>query len=170
MKRFSLSLILLILLALNISTANADVNVTLTFPASDFTLSQKSGKGIVYDFVSLKGCSYTGSPGEPMIPVKTVYLSIPANEEPDIVIASITTTANYTITNKIYPAQYPVAANGVEKNVPFEEPNGVYSNNASYPGTNANTVHSGCLGGYKIVAVNVFPVQYKPVTQNENTA
>lgn len=167
MKRF---IVIFALLGLLSGTAVADVSVSLSFPTSDFSLSQKSGKGITYDYVNLKGCSYAGSPGEPMMPVKTVYLSIPVNEEPTAVIASVNTAQSYSISNKIYPAQYPVAADGVEKNVPFAEPNGIYSTNANYPATNANVVHSGSLGGYKIAAVNVFPVQYNPVTQNENTA
>lgn len=168
MKKLFVAL-MLGLLALHISPALADVSVTLTFPASDFSLSQKAGKGQTYDFASLKGCSYTGSPGEPMMPFKTVYLAIPANEEPSGVVANVT-TQSITGSYHIYPAQYPVAANGVEKVVVFTEPNGAYSANAAYPGTAAQCVHNGYLGGYKIVAVNVFPVQYNPVTQNVKTA
>ena len=170
MKQLKAIYFLLGLLALCVGHALADVNVTLYFPTTDFSLSQKVGKGIAYDFVSLKGCTYTASPGEPMLPVKTLYLSIPVGEEPSEVIANITSTQGYTISKKIYPAQYPVAANGVVKDIAFAEPNGVYSTSANYPGTSANAVHSGYLGGYRIAAVNVFPVQYNPATKKISLA
>jgi len=150
------------MLGLLVCPALADVSVTLTFPTTDFSLSKKTGKGITYDYVALKGCSYTGTPKEPMLPMNTIYLTIPTDQDPVGVITTVISTQRFKLSNKIYPAQYPVAANGVEKDIAFAEPNGVYSTNANYPGIDANTVHSGCLGGYKIVAVNVFPVQYNP--------
>ena len=148
MKRTSI-FILLGLIALCVGQTFADVSVTLYFPANDLSLSSKA---VNYQFINLKSCGYTGTPKEPMLPMKTIYLSIPANEDPGGVIASVASTQSYTIANKIYPAQYPVAADGLTKSVTLAEPSAVYSIDANYPGTNANVVHSGSLGGYKIAA------------------
>ncbi|GEM_PF-3434967 len=164
MKKLVIGL-LLGLLALNVDMALADVSVSLNFPVADFAVASKPAKGTAYDFVQLKGCSYIGSPRKPMLPMKTIYLSIPAGEEPSSVEVSYASTQNFNIINQIYPAQYPIAADGTEKNTVFAEPSALYSVNACYPGTGANVVHSGSLGGYKIAAVNVFPVQYNPVTK-----
>jgi hypothetical protein len=145
--------------------ALADVGTTLDFPTSDFFITQRIAESTIYDFANLKGCAYGGKPSEPMLPVKTVYIAIPASEEPAGVVAEIVSTQEYVVSNSIYPTQYPIAANGVEKEVIFALPNGVYAVNSEYPGTTAQCIHNGFMGGYRIATVSVHPVQYNPVAK-----
>ena len=162
MKQLKVLYFMLGLLAFSVKPALADVNVSVTFFQSDLSITPITLQGQNYDFVNLKGCSYLGAPGEPMLPVKTVYVSIPANQDPNGLIVGVPDTVSQTISNKIYPAQYPIAADGVAKNVAFVAPSAVYTIDANYPGNYAEVVHSGNLGGYKIVAINVYPLQYNP--------
>jgi len=159
--------------------ATGTVTQTFQFEQSDFMFGKVNG----YDVVTLvgpgtryesslgsimpAGCS-TSEPGFPNLPLAVYYVAIPPDAEVtgvDVVSAS---TAALSGQMNIYPSQPPQAlangdgrmANGVRAFVPPDPT--VYASAQAYPAEMVRSTRSGLMGGYRIAAIQFFPLRYFP--------
>jgi len=159
------ALFLVFLLALSSVAASksssANVNVNVNFNTSDLSFN-KFG---IYDIVKLRGCELKRDVGEPALPMKSIYLVIPAEAKVrDIEILSaekIEIEGEYNI----FPAQppAPVSTFTYQNETEFTvQRASVYSASDMYPGDIFRYTGEGSLRGHKIVSITLFPVQYVP--------
>ena len=149
-----------------ISLAIVTTVLSATVIQKEFTFNEPTIKKIDnFDRITINGLSYNYEPGHPEIPVLPVQIIIPAGEEAVKVEISYKRTESVIGTYNIYPRQkpYPISYEG---KVTFVEPaNEIYSKNEFYPVELVSEVTTQYLRGHSIALLNLFPVQYNPVTQ-----
>ena len=149
-----------------ISLAIVTTVLSATVIQKEFTFNEPTIKKIDnFDRITINGLSYNYEPGHPEIPVLPVQIIIPAGEEAVKVEISYKRTESVIGTYNIYPRQkpYPIS---YEAKVTFVEPaNEIYSKNEFYPVELVSEVTTQYLRGHSIALLNLFPVQYNPVTQ-----
>ncbi len=139
------------------SSSTGSIPVKLHFDASDLSFDKYNG----YDLISLTGCRFTREIGKPALPVKSVFVALPANSElTGIEVVSCRTKTLFG-EYMILPAQPPIptmagAAAG------FVPPGSVYDSSDIHPGAVCGGAGVGSLRGYKILSFRVFPLQYSP--------
>ncbi|MCK4547283.1 MAG: hypothetical protein KAW17_07555 [Candidatus Eisenbacteria sp.] len=142
------------------SFAFADITHTVTFDPSQVSIESREG----FDVFRVEGCRFDLDAGNPMVPVRTIHFSIPAGmRAAEIEVLSL---HQAPIPGDFYlePAQPPVRLS--DETVPaFIDPNPeVYESSSPYPGVAAELVTNGNMGGYAVVGVRVFPLEYHPTT------
>ena len=132
----------------------------------EFTFNEPSIKKIDnYDRIAINGLSYNYEPGHPEVPILPIQIIIPAGEEAVSVEVSYKRAESVTGYYNVYPRQkpYPISYEG---EVSFVEPsNEIYSKNEFYPSELVSEVTTQYLRGHSIALLNLFPVQYNPVTK-----
>jgi len=132
----------------------------------EFTFNEPTIKKIDnYDRIIIEGLSYNYEPGHPEVPNLPIQMIIPAGEEAVKVEVSYKNTESITGTYNVYPRQrpYPLSYEG---EVSFVEPaSEIYSKNEFYPAELVSEVTTQYLRGHSIALLNLFPVQYNPVTK-----
>lgn len=156
-KRFIFILISLIIMSTVLSA---------TVINKEFTFGEPTIKKIDnYDRIAIDGLSYNYEPGHPEVPILPVQIVIPAGEEAVTVEISYKVAESIAGTYNVYPRQipYPISYEG---EVSFLEPaDEIYSKNEFYPTELVSDVTTQYLRGHSIALLNLFPVQYNPVTQ-----
>ncbi len=156
-KRFIFILVSLIIMSAVLSAAVIN---------KEFTFNEPTIKRIDnYDRIAIDGLSYNYEPGHPEVPILPVQLIIPAGEEAVSVKISYKNAESVTGVFNVYPRQkpYPISYEG---EVSFVEPaNEIYSKNEFYPAELVSEVTTQYLRGHSIALLNIFPVQYNPVTK-----
>jgi hypothetical protein len=115
--------------------------------------------------ITMEELSYNYEPGHPELPVLPVQIVIPAGEEAISVEVSYQRAESITGTYNVYPRQkpYPISYEG---EISFVEPaNDIYSKDEFYPAELVSEVTTQYLRGHSIALLNIFPVQYNPVTK-----
>ena len=142
------------------------VVLSATVIQKEFTFNEPTFKKIDnYDRITIEGLSYNYEPGHPELPVLPVQIIIPAGEEAVKVKVSYKRSESVTGTYNVYPRQIPYPISYKDK-VSFVEPaNEIYSKNEFYPVKLVSNVTTQYLRGHSIALLNLFPVQYNPVTK-----
>jgi hypothetical protein len=156
-KRFIFILVSLIIMGAVLSA---------TVINKEFTFNEPSIKKIDnYDRITIEGLSYNYEPGHPELPILPVQIIIPAGEEAVSVEVSYKRAESVTGSFNVYPRQkpYPISYKG---EILFVEPaTEIYSKNEFYPAELVSEVSTQYLRGHSIALLNLFPVQYNPVTK-----
>lgn len=130
----------------------------LTFSETDFVFSKLDG----YDLIMYPGNPATGEKGHPILPVVCRYFVIP----PDAEIENVEIIAEEKVELQGMFVPYPVQAVrpfSVDKTLDFVFPDPViYSSSTPYPAKIIMHIPSGCLAGFRIAGINVYPLQYFP--------
>ncbi|RPJ45309.1 MAG: hypothetical protein EHM19_05535, partial [Candidatus Latescibacterota bacterium] len=155
--RSSFALALLLCVA---AAATADVTHIVTFDPSLVRLETREG----FDLVRVPDCRFERKAGMPMIPVRTVHLSVPAGMRAAGVEIRAVDRVEIGTVDRLYPGQPPVRLSSEE--VPeFVDPNPVvYGAAAAYPGVEARLVSNGLVSGYAVAGLQVYPISYEPLT------
>ena len=149
---------LIFLLGIN-QTQSAELSQRLAFFQQDLTFSSSEGFDIVY----LKGCDITGEVGKPQLPVKQVQVALPAGSAVEDVLVTSAEGAFLEGLHRILPVQPPRILSMVDQPIPLVQPVAqVYRQTVEYPGKLVEYTGSGFLGGYALVNILVYPVQYIP--------
>ncbi|MDI6840591.1 MAG: C25 family cysteine peptidase [bacterium] len=149
----------LILLLLPAYLLAGEIQQTVRFKTSDLNFRKLKG----YDIVGLNGCNFTRKLGSPMLPVKVISCLIPPGAS--IVKVEVISKESKVIPGKyqICPAQPPYPFSFREK-VKWVEPDAkVYSGAGYFPTELIDYGHTGNMGGYRIIGIFVYPLQYIPV-------
>jgi len=149
------------ILAEPVSYKNADViTKKIHFDASKCRIYKKD---IRYVYLDLEGMEPAGSPGEPMLPMKTFTIELPRNAK--VINVGMEDVHYREIKNKlrIVPIPQPVlwsqyGDKKIEQLLPNVE---IYSSNKFFPGK-VISYYVGKNNEKKLVMVRVYPVQYIP--------
>ncbi len=137
---------------------SAKIEKEIAFSIRDLEFSEFEG----YDVVRLRYCTPTAKISEPELTTKPLLVLIP----PSATVRDIEIVSAKKImvdgTFNILPTQYPEPFS-LHEPLPFVEPNEqVYSQTTEYPGMPVEITHFGTKGGYQIVTVTLYPLQYVP--------
>ena len=152
---FAISVILLASCA-GLCALAEEINVRLEFALESVTVERTAE----YDVVSVEGCELFGEPGEPLLPTKAVYVSLP----PGFELAGVRISENNQIRVPgefdIAPAQpvRPVSQPDLYGFVPPEP--SAYSLSMAQPVEQLVSTGEGSLRGFRVLGLIVYPVQY----------
>ncbi|MCG2712961.1 MAG: C25 family cysteine peptidase [Candidatus Omnitrophica bacterium] len=117
-----------------------------------------------YTRVRISGLSNFALPGQPLLPIKTVRFLLPYGK--DINDVQLSSSNRKIIYGSYYvePAQQPIPLSfkGVVK--PTALNSAIYNSTDPFPGKQYELVSVQNLRGFKIAVINLFPVEYIPVT------
>ncbi len=134
---------------------------TFTFSPYEITSSQVNG----YDFINLGNELYTSEPGNPSLPELSYSLLVPPTAEVTGIEVISYKVKDIPGAFNVFPAQPALPLSEIP-GAAFVGPNpAVYRSSAPYPGKLASFVPTGCMSGYRIAGVFVYPVQYIPAEQ-----
>ena len=147
-------------LALAISFLSAGViTETIEFNPGDFQFSKQNG----YDVISLPGQFSTVEKGRPFLPAVSFSYLIPPTAE--ITRAEVVSYATFDFAGEFMP--YPVQAIrpiSAKQYIPLVKPDpAVYESSQPYPEEIIKIIPSGCLSGYRIAGVMIYPLQFVPL-------
>lgn len=134
----------------------------------DFDLSSCSLKKTdMYTSIQMDGLSTSGSPGDPLIPMKTMTLTIPGHIT--ILDVEIVDGEYHYIENPIFPAPKPEpvfwSESLIEQRIGQLTPNvETYTREAYYPGE-ILSYDVGYTTEKTVIYVRIYPVQYKPCSR-----
>ncbi|MDD3626006.1 MAG: C25 family cysteine peptidase, partial [bacterium] len=135
----------------------------INFKDSDL-LFQKRGD---YDVIKIKGGNFERVPGKPLIPYKTVFISVPDGFKPESVKVINSSFTYLPQVYALFPSQKQVPIMTGEKGdtpefIKMEE---IYKNSiAAYPDKMVESTNPGYLAGHCIYGINVYPISYLPKT------
>lgn len=115
-----------------------------------------------YHVAKAKGYDFMIEPSVPMLPMKTVSLVIPKDAEIKSIKIKSSTKNKLQGNYDIMPVQEQVP---ISRNTPvaFTEKNpSIYSSSNQYPGKLIEYASEGNLRNYRILSINVYPMQYNP--------
>jgi len=145
----------LVFLLLKSYIFSSTINLDFRFPPPKI---EKIGK---YFVINMEGLSNFGNPGEPILPVKTVNVLLPANE----VVANINVVPEGKTIIKgkftIMPGQKPVPLSKA-KWIPLSPNPEIYNSSSTFPGRIYHPLKIQKFRGYKILPINIYPVQFIP--------
>jgi hypothetical protein len=139
-----------------LAPAMGDVSVTLTFSPEEIAMAEIQG----YQLPSLPECSWITEVGDPSLPVVLEQVLVgPAERVREVVVTHVEMEelpGEYLV----YPSQEPTPIGDPPG---WTEPNPeVYGSNDPYPGEVIRLTGQGNMTGYRMAALEVFPVQYVP--------
>ncbi|HEX7401071.1 MAG TPA: C25 family cysteine peptidase, partial [candidate division Zixibacteria bacterium] len=132
---------------------------SVDFTTNDLIFSSSQGFDIVY----LKDGDVTNQVGEPQIPVKLLQVALPPGSRVEQVVVIRSESEILPRTYQLFPAQPPQVLSLMNQPIAFIQPKPkAYSLMGEYPGKLVEYSESGFLGGYELVGICVYPVQYIP--------
>jgi len=138
-----------------------------------YSLSERVVDGIAYDVVSIPDWGMTDEAGAPQLPNRRVMVGVPAGAEIRLEVVGI--MAQEDGPYQLMPAPDVVLggdplAQTEPRNQPpqfeervFESP-AIYEKDALHPGVIANVAEVGSMRSQRVVAIDLYPIQYNPVT------
>lgn len=140
------------------------IRINLSFDPGRVSFETQDG----YDRLLLPNCRLTTSVGEPMLPVKDVFVAVPDSSEVQRIRIVSQKTRVLSGRYDILPAQPPaptMAGDGATTAAEFVPPGPVYRSSEPYPGRLYGGANVGSMRGHDILSFSVFPVQYNPITR-----
>lgn len=132
----------------------------LTFSSSEISFTQSDG----WDVVTMAGCQMETQPGMPALPVKFLNIVIPVNKK-------VSGIEVLSIQQQELPATYNLMPTQPGKVPDLPDPGffpadpSVYNTNANYPANQLISSGAGFRAGVHISGLQLYPVQYNPVTK-----
>ncbi|MEO0127050.1 MAG: C25 family cysteine peptidase [candidate division WOR-3 bacterium] len=128
----------------------------LTFDRAELIITKVDN----YDFIAYAGSPTTMEKGAPIVPVIPLYFVIPPDAKVRNVEVVSLETEELPGTFLPYPGQAvrPISSNKQSEFIPPDPI--VYGFQNPYPAEIVEKVPDGCLGGFRIACINVYPVQY----------
>jgi len=131
----------------------------IEFDESDISFHRRRG----YDVVELSDCDFLEQVGEPLLPVKYVYVAIVPGRR----VESVSVTHGPIVELKgeyhVYPCQPPRPLSKPDTTFVHPDPN-VYASSEPYPSTIVELVGSGSLAGHCIASLRICPLRYIPAS------
>lgn len=134
-----------------------ELKITYTFKYPTITDNTK---------ITISGIENTANLGEPSLPSVAATILIPYKEKPDKILITpgkrIKLGNDFDIppTSRAIPLSKPHSS----ENVKIIKDEAIYSSDKEFPGTLFEKVGTYSFRGYSILILNLFPVQYNPVT------
>jgi len=137
-----------------------EVVYKVSFSSDGLTFGSHMG----YDTVTLEGAGYLKRAGEPRLPSRTLYMAIPAGMRVLHVREGAVNMEQIAGTYNIVPAQPPriIGYDPDTRGWVGPDPE-VYSGDV-YPATRVSFLRQADLAGQNLVAIQICPLQYSPLT------
>jgi hypothetical protein len=115
-----------------------------------------------YDLIKMDDLELTKTPGHPCLPVKAMTVYVPRGSR--ISCVSVESVTGYELPGEyvLLPAQQEIPLSEGFVAEPVLPDESIYSLAEPYPASPVRTVSSGAIGGRKVAAVQIFPIQYVP--------
>ena len=136
----------------------ADQSLTLDLSGRELWFS-RSGQ---YDFVVLEGAVMTTEVGAPSLPALAVNVVVPQDMRVTGVACSPAATDEVEGSFLILPAQPPRTLSDTEPVQVVPPDPLVYNSAAPYPSVLSTATGQGCMQGYNVASLLVYPLQYSP--------
>lgn len=118
-----------------------------------------------FDVISLEDTDYSHIAGAPMLPMKQIDIALPTGAVVTGVSVKGTTVQTLEGTFEIMPSSKPETISGTPPDSPFRPDASIYSRDANYPGHYAEVAGQWDLWGQEFVTLNLYPMQYNPVSK-----
>ena len=144
------------------SSKTAPITVDYSFPSPGLDSYQLSGESADYVSVTMKELPQWSEPGLPVLPFKTVRILLPQGTEVGGIVVTCGKKVSLPGSFLVKPGQQPVPLSyeGQVEPVPPDEE--VYNSSAPFPGKLYSDVTVQSKRGYRILLVNLHPVEYIP--------
>jgi hypothetical protein len=152
--------LVMVALLLPILALAGTITQTIAFSPGEVTFTPVSG----YEVPDLRGYVSTSEPGAPIIPQAILTFVVPANATVtgvDVIASEQTVLPGL---HSIYPAQTPRPLSAAAPVAQVLPDPAVYSQTAPFPGKVTDFDYTGTKSGYRLCAVDVYPIQYTPAT------
>ncbi|MBU0637778.1 MAG: hypothetical protein KKB50_02860, partial [Planctomycetes bacterium] len=147
---------------LDASTAEG-LEISLSVPGA-YSSRLPASDGNAYTHLRIPGCGATaGRIGLPEMPFKGFFVEVPYGVDVTVFLpelASISLGTGFTV----FPLQPPPPDDGRATEQPFEIDEDAYATDAFFPETPVVISTPGFIRGRRVVFVQVFPLQFNPVT------
>jgi uncharacterized repeat protein (TIGR01451 family) len=153
--------------------SNTD-RIVIEVNVADYVLAEQVVDGTAYDVVSIPGWGLTAEAGMPQLPMRRVLLGIPPGSE--LKLRVVDTVARDVGGYHVLPAPETImVSDPYEQLEPwrtapqferrFLEAESVYGLDGPYPGMIARAGDEGSIRSQRVVAIDLYPVQYNPGLQ-----
>jgi len=164
--RKSLSPVLFVALSLLIAAGTSSGEVlgpfSITADEAGIRASRQHLMADTYDVLTFRDYDVTRDPGKPMLPVTAKSVYIPRGKSVKEVRLLSTGARDLGGAFVILPAQEEIPLSFVGPARPVAPHGEVYAMDTPYPPSCVNAVSSGSMAGRKIVALEIYPLQYVP--------
>lgn len=113
-------------------------------------------------YISIDGAPSFGLPGEPVVPQKTIEILLPQHKDVEDIEVICDNTVDLSDIYSIAPGQEGVPLNSNEILMPTEPNMTIYSSSEPYPRYIYEVLSVQHLHGFKILIINLYPIQYVP--------
>ncbi|MBU0496463.1 MAG: hypothetical protein KKC68_07105 [Candidatus Thermoplasmatota archaeon] len=128
-------------------------------------LTELTIQDTIYDSIQTDELTIVGNPGDPALPAKLAYILLPSNTRIDQI--TVTSKDKILLDTNLYinPVGEPIPIDQ-QAPIPTPQPNpAIYSNDAPFPGTLYTMVGTYIFRGYRILALQLHPLEYNPVSK-----
>ncbi|MGQ9706791.1 MAG: C25 family cysteine peptidase [bacterium] len=155
-------ILIFIITSVNISYSNT-IDITLTFDPDNVIFSKEMG----YDTIKYPDTLQMGNLGKPMLPMLSVYVSIPFKSTVNSISIVNSQTQDIQGDFLIYPAQLPIPKGeyNIKSNFILPDPS-VYNNDQFYPQLPYSEPFVSSLNGADMGGITVYPFRYNPIDSN----
>jgi hypothetical protein len=129
---------------------------------ADVRVGEQHLLGETYDVITLGDHDVTRQWGKPMLPVTSRSIYIPRGKAVKDVRVLGTVARDLGGTYMVLPAQEEIPLSFVGPARPVAPDAEVYAMDTPYPPAPVRAVHSGSMAGRKILALDIYPLQYVP--------
>ena len=115
-----------------------------------------------YDLLSIAGLESSAQPGAPLVPVRTAWVLLPTGRKVAAIRALRLGSASLPGSYYLAPGQPPRPLGPAPRGGPTAPDPAIYGANAAWPGKDFENLGVQSRRGYRILTLNLFPVQYTP--------
>ncbi len=132
---------------------------TFTYSPYDLNLTKLNG----YDLISMGNYLWTSEAGNPQLPEMEYKILVPPTAEITGIKILSYKVKEIPGSFNIFPAQPALPLSQIHNGTEFVRPNPeVYNSHQAYPEKIVNFTPTGCMSGYRIGGISIYPVQYIP--------
>ena len=137
---------------------NDSIYFNFTFENPEIT---KTNDGVIF---SLLNCDLTSFPGSPKIPFKSVKILIPQNKDLDSIDVNNGDSFLFPETYMLAHGQRAIPIGNNIDNSYTPQNLDIYNSNVEFPGHFYEIISIEEMCGFKVLFVNIYPVQYIPIS------
>jgi len=116
-----------------------------------------------YDLINLGNDLYTSEVGNPSLPEMNYNILLPPTAEVTKVEVISYKVKDIPGSFNIFPVQPPVPISQIHEGMELVLPNPlIYNSNQAYPGKLSDFTPTGCMSGYRLAGISIYPLQYIP--------
>jgi hypothetical protein len=133
----------------------------------EYTFAQPSAaKRGEYDLLSIAGLENVGAPGAPLLPAKAARILLPNGKKVTTLRVLPLDTVALPGAYRLAPRAAPVSLDASSTPHPTTPDPAIYASSASWPGKDFESLGVQSKRGYRVLTLNLFPVQWVPATRS----